>query len=205
VPTTSSNSHRAEAIYFASAAAFRAWLAKHHANAPELLVGFHKRGTGKPTLTWPESVDEALCFGWIDGVRRGVDVERYTIRFTPRRARSIWSNKNIARMTELIAAGKVKPAGLRAFEARSPDRSGVYSFEQRRALALTPAQQRQLARNKRAAAFFAAQAPWYQRAAVHWIVSAKREETRASRLATLIEDSAAARLIKPLARPKRTS
>jgi uncharacterized protein YdeI (YjbR/CyaY-like superfamily) len=193
----------AVAEYFANAAAFRAWLAKHHAKATELVVGFHKRATGKPSMTWPESVDEALCFGWIDGVRRSVDDERYTIRFTPRRARSTWSNKNIARMGELIAAGRVKPAGLRAFEARTGDRSGVYSFEQRRSLALSPAQQKQLAANQAAAAFFAAQPPWYQRAAVHWIVSAKRDETRAARLATLIGDSAAGRTIKPLTRPTK--
>ena len=187
--------------YFATAAEFRAWLTKHHATATELVVGFHKRATGKPSMTWPESVDEALCFGWIDGVRRSVDGERYTIRFSPRRPRSIWSNKNVARMKQLIAARKVKPAGLAAYEARSKDRSGVYSFEQRKALALSPAQQRELAANRAAAAFFAAQPPWYQRACVHWIVSAKREETRASRLATLIADSAAGRTIKPLTRP----
>ena len=189
--------------YFAAAAEFRAWLAKHHAKAGELVVGFHKRGSGKPSMTWPESVVEALCFGWIDGVRKSVDAERYTIRFTPRRARSIWSNKNIARVQELIAERRVKPAGLAAFEARSRDRSGVYSFEQRRALALSPAQRKQLAANRRAAGFFAAQPPWYQRACVHWIVSAKREETRASRLATLIADSAAGRTVKPLTRPAK--
>jgi uncharacterized protein YdeI (YjbR/CyaY-like superfamily) len=190
-------------VYFASAAEFRAWLAKHHATAKELVVGFHKRATGKPSMTWNESVDEALCFGWIDGIRRSVDGERYTIRFTPRRPRSIWSNKNIARMRELIAEGRVRPAGLRAFEARHRDRSGVYSFEQRKQLALTPAQQKQLAAHKAAAAFFHAQPAWYQRAAVHWIVSAKRDETQAKRLATLIADSAAGRTIKPLTRPTR--
>lgn len=188
-------------MYFASSAEFRTWLAKHHAKHDELVVGFHKRASGKPSMTWPESVDEALCFGWIDGVRRNVDEERYTIRFTPRRPRSIWSNKNIARMRELIAERRVQPAGVTAFEARTRDRSGVYSFEQRKALALSPAQTKQLAANKAAAAFFHAQPPWYQRAAVHWIVSAKREETRASRLETLIADSAAGRSIKPLARP----
>ena len=190
-------------IYFASAADFRAWLAKHHARASEVVAGFYKRGTGKPSMTWNESVDEALCFGWIDGVRRSVDANRYTIRFTPRRPRSIWSNKNIARIQELIAERRVKPAGRRAFDARSKDRSGVYSFEQRKALTLSPAQRKQLAANKRAAAFFAAQPPWYQRGCVHWIVSAKREETRTSRLATLIADSAAGRTIKPLTRPQR--
>jgi uncharacterized protein YdeI (YjbR/CyaY-like superfamily) len=189
--------------YFAHPAAFRAWLTKHHARASELVVGFYKRGSGKPSMTWPESVDEALCFGWIDGVRRSVDDERYTIRFTPRRPRSIWSNKNIARMRDLIAARRVKPAGLRAFEARSRDRSGVYSFEQRKRLALSPAQQKQLAANATAAEFFRAQPPWYQRAAVHWIVSAKRDDTKASRLATLIADSAAGRTIKPLTRPPK--
>jgi uncharacterized protein YdeI (YjbR/CyaY-like superfamily) len=193
----------AAARYFATPAAWRAWLAKHHTTHDVLVVGFYKRGSGKPSITWPESVDEALCFGWIDGVRQSVDADRYTIRFTPRRARSIWSHKNIARMKELLAAGKVAPAGKRAFEARSSDRSGVYSFEQRRALKLAPAQAKQLAANRRAAAFFAAQPPWYQRAAVHWIVSAKRDETRASRLAQLIADSAAGRTILPLTRPAK--
>jgi uncharacterized protein YdeI (YjbR/CyaY-like superfamily) len=189
------------ATYFANAAAFRAWLASHHAKASELVVGFHKRSTGKPSMTWNESVDVALCFGWIDGLRRSVDAERYTIRFTPRRSRSIWSNKNIARMRELITARKVKP--VRAFEARSRDRSGVYSFEQRRALTLSATQRKALASNKAAATFFAKQPPWYQRACVHWIVSAKRDETKASRLATLIADSSAGRTIKLLTRPGR--
>jgi uncharacterized protein YdeI (YjbR/CyaY-like superfamily) len=191
------------AVYFANAAEFRAWLGKHHANAKELVVGFHKRATAKPSMTWNESVDEALCFGWIDGVRRSVDDQRYTIRFTPRRARSTWSNKNIARMKELIAEGRVNPAGKRAFAARSGDRSGVYSFEQRKALALSTAQNKQLAANKAAAAFFAAQPPWYQRACVHWIVSAKRDATKAWRLATLIADSAAGRTVAPLTRPAK--
>lgn len=188
-------------MYFTSAAEFRAWLAGNHAKATELVVGFHKRATGKPSMTWNESVDEALCFGWIDGVRRSVDGERYTIRFTPRRPRSIWSHKNIARIRELIAEGRVKPPGLAAFEARSADRSGVYSFEQRKTLAFSPAQRKQLAANKAAAAFFSAQPAWYQRACVHWVVSAKRDETKRKRLATLIADSAAGRTVKPLTRP----
>ena len=190
------------ATYFATPAAFRAWLAKHHAKRSELLVGFHKVGSGKPSITWPESVDEALCFGWIDGVRHSVDANRYTIRFSPRRASSNWSVKNIKRARELIAEGRMAEAGLRAFEARRKDRSGVYSFEQRRRLKLSPAHAKQLAANKRAATFFRAQPPWYQRAVVHWIVSAKRDETRASRLARLIADSAAGRTVIPLTRPR---
>jgi uncharacterized protein YdeI (YjbR/CyaY-like superfamily) len=188
-------------IYFGDAAAFRTWLAAHHAKHDELLVGFHKRGTGRPSMTWPESVDEALCFGWIDGVRRRVDADRYTIRFTPRRPRSIWSAINIAKVTALIAAGKMRPAGLRAFEARDEARSRVYSFEREQAATLEAADERRFQANRAAWKFFSAQPPWYRRSAYHWVISAKRAETRASRLATLIADSAAGRAIKPLRRP----
>ena len=118
-----------EPTFFATPAEFRTWLEVHHADAPELLVGYYKKGTGRSSMTWPESVDEALCFGWIDGVRRRIDDEAYSIRFTPRKRSSIWSTANVRRMGELIVAGLVAPAGLRAFEARREDRSGVYGHE----------------------------------------------------------------------------
>src|SRR3954454_4745898 len=120
-----------EATFFATPAEFRAWLQEHHDSETELLVGFYKKGSGKPSITWPESVDEALCYGWIDGVRRSLGDEAYTIRFTPRKKRSVWSNVNIRRVGELIAEGRMRPAGLAAFEARTGERSGIYSFEQK--------------------------------------------------------------------------
>jgi uncharacterized protein YdeI (YjbR/CyaY-like superfamily) len=187
--------------FFAAPAAFRLWLEAHHAKRTELLVGFHKKGTGRPSLTWPQSVDEALCFGWIDGLRRSLGAEAYTIRFTPRKPTSIWSAINVARVGELEKLGRMTVAGRRAFAARTPARTGVYSFERKQAAALAPAEAKQLRANARASAFFEAQPPWYRRAALHWVVSAKREETRQRRLAQLIADGAAGRTIPPLTRP----
>lgn len=189
-----------KATYFATPAELQRWFATHHTTASELLVGYHKRATRTPSVTWQESVEEALCVGWIDGVRRSVDANRYTIRFTPRRVSSIWSKINIATAERLIAGGRMKPAGLRAFEARTAARSGVYSFEQKQH-ALPPAMAKQLRANSAAAGYFSTQAPWYQRAAIHWVTSAKQEATRERRLATLIADSAAGGHIKPLRRP----
>ncbi len=183
--------------FFRTPAEFRRWLAAHHATATELWVGFHKRATGRPSLTWPESVDEALCVGWIDGMRKSLDAERYVIRFTPRKPTSIWSAVNTRRAKELIAARRMRAAGLRAFEARRVEKSGVYSFEQRRAV-LPPRYAARLRAVPAASAFFAAKPPWYRRTAVWWVVSAKREETRLRRLAQLIEDSARGRNIPPL-------
>jgi uncharacterized protein YdeI (YjbR/CyaY-like superfamily) len=186
-------------IYFASAEAFREWLAEHHEKTGELLVGFYKRKSGRPTLTWPESVDAALAYGWIDGVRRSVDEERYTIRFCPRKPTSIWSKINIAKAEALIAAGRMAPAGLRAFERRTARRSGVYSFEQdRKQQVLPPEYEARVRKNGKAWKWLQAQPPWYRRTACHWVTSAKKEETRQRRLATLIADSAAGRAIAPL-------
>jgi uncharacterized protein YdeI (YjbR/CyaY-like superfamily) len=190
-----------EPTFFATPADFRAWLERYHADADELLVGFHKKATGRPSITWQESVDEALCFGWIDGVRRGVDADSYSIRFTPRRRRSIWSTVNVDRARELIALGRMAPAGLAAFEARTEERSGVYSYERGREPRLDAAQEERFRANARAWAWFEAQPPYYRRAAQHWVLSAKREETRERRLATLIEDSTHGRTVKPLTRP----
>ncbi len=185
-----------KATFFATPADFRAWLERHHETAGELLVGFHKKGSGRPSITWPESVDEALCFGWIDGVRRTIDDESYSIRFTPRRSRSTWSAVNIKRVEELTRLGRMHPAGLRAFEARDPERSRIYSFEQRKeAQKLSPEYQAKLEANRKAWTFFQSQAPYYQRTASWWVMSAKKEETRLKRLATLIEDSAKGRRI----------
>ena len=176
--------------FFADPRAFRAWLQKHHRKATELLVGFHKRGTGLPSITWPESVDQALCFGWIDGVRRRIDDERYSIRFTPRRPSSIWSTVNIKRVAALQAEGLMQPAGLEAFERRSEERSRVYSYEQRHSAALDDGELKTLQANKEAWAFFETQPPGYRRLVTYWIVSAKTRETRQKRLEQLIQASA---------------
>jgi uncharacterized protein YdeI (YjbR/CyaY-like superfamily) len=190
-----------QAAFFATADDFRAWLAQHHETERELLVGFHKKGTKRPSITWPEAVDQALCFGWIDGVRRRIDDASYCIRFTPRKARSTWSAVNVKRMQELVEDGLVAPAGMAAFERRADDRTAIYSYEQRKAARLDPEQERRLKGNERAWAFFAAQPPSYRRAATHWVTSAKKSETRERRLEKLIEDSAARRPIPPLTRP----
>lgn len=191
--------------FFATPADFRRWLEEHHASARELLVGFYKRGSGKPSITWPESVDEALCFGWIDGIRRRIDDESYSIRFTPRRPTSIWSAVNFKRMGELIAAGRVHPAGLAAFAKRSADKTGVYSYEhQRRAeVPLDPVYGKRLRNDKAAWQYLQDEAPWYRRIVTRWIMSAKKEETREKRLRELIEASAAGRRIKGVIAPRR--
>ena len=191
--------------FFATPAELRAWLTAHHAAEKELLVGFRKKASGKPSITWPESVDEALCFGWIDGVRRNIDEQTYSIRFTPRKPTSIWSAINVKKVAQLKKFGKMRPAGLRAFALRTAERTGVYSFERNRTAQLEPAQERALYANRKAAAFFDAQAPWYRRTAIHWVISAKREETRERRLKQLITDSAAGRTIGPLTRPGQAS
>lgn len=188
-------------VFFPNPAKLRAWLEAHHEKEKELLVGYHKRATGKPSLTWRESVDEALCFGWIDGVRRSLGDDAYTIRFTPRKKTSIWSAVNVARVKELTKLGKMTPAGLRAFAARTPERTGVYSFERKEVAKLSAAQDARLRADKTAAAFFDARPPWYRRTAIHWVISAKREETREKRLALLIAHSAAGETIPPLTRP----
>ena len=194
-----------EPTFFATPADFRAWLEQNHETKTELLVGFHKRGSGRPSITWPESVDEALCFGWIDGVRRSLDEHSYTIRFTPRKPRSIWSARNVERVRVLTEAGLMHPAGLAAFERRSEERTAVYSFDRKEEAKLDAEQQRRLEADAKAWEFFQAQAPWYRRAAIHWVTSAKRADTRERRLAQLIEDSSRGRTIGPLTRPGRKS
>ncbi len=176
-------------IYFASSPDLRRWMERNHSRRDEVWVGFHRKATGVPSVTWPEVVDVALCFGWIDGIRKTVDGTRYKNRLTPRRRGSNWSLKNINRMRELIAEGLVTPEGLAAFEARRDDRSGVYSFEQEAPAALPTAMEAELRANQAAAAFFDSQPPGYQRRAIHWVLDARREETRQRRLRTLISDS----------------
>lgn len=181
-------------VFFPSPADFRAWLDANHATAAELLVGYYKVGTGRASMTWPESVDQALCYGWIDGVRRRIDDESYMIRFTPRRRGSNWSLVNIRRALELIEQGLMQPAGLAAFEARSLARTDEYSYESR-PQGLDEAYEAEFRAAAAAWAYWEAQPPHYRKGAAHWVMSAKREETRRKRLATLIADSAAGRWI----------
>ena len=190
-------------VFFASTEEFRAWLARHHATATELWVGFHKKHTGRPSLTWSQSVDAALAFGWIDGVRKSLDADAYVIRFTPRKPGSIWSNINVRKAEALIEAGLMHAAGLRAFEARDAKQSGLYSFEQRRDPRLSEGELNEFRGNAAAWKFFQAQPPGYRRLTAHWIVSAKRPETRQRRLRTLIEDSAAGVRIRQLRPPAK--
>ena len=186
--------------FFKAPGDFRQWLEENHAKVPELWVGFHKKGTGRPSITWPEAVDEALCFGWIDGVRYRVDEISYRIRFTPRRAKSIWSNVNVKRVGALKKLGRIAPAGLAAFAKADPMKAGIYAYE-RSNPKLGAARERTFKANKKAWAFFKAQAPWYRRTVTHWVVSAKQEETRRRRLAALIADSEAGRRVGLLERP----
>ena len=178
--------------FFKTPSAFRKWLTTHHASEKELWVGFYKKETGNPSITWPESVDEALCFGWIDGLRKRIDDESYKIRFSPRRPTSIWSAVNIRRANELIKQNLMQPAGLAAFKARKENRSGIYAYEQRSAELVEPYAGK-LKRNRAAWVFFQAQPPGYRKLMNWWIVSAKQEATRLKRLEKLIEESAAGR------------
>jgi uncharacterized protein YdeI (YjbR/CyaY-like superfamily) len=184
--------------FFRTAAAFGAWLDAHHNDESELLVGFYKKGTGRPSITYPEALDEALIVGWIDGVRRSVDDDSYSIRFTPRKPRSIWSLVNIRRVNELTKAGRMKRAGLAAFDKRDEKRSAVYSYE-REAAALDIDAIAALKADRKAWSFYDAQAPWYKRTAAHWVTSAKKPETRERRLATLIACCKKGERIPPLA------
>lgn len=187
--------------FFARPELFRAWLAKHHEDRTELWVGFRKKGSGKPSITWPEAVDEALCFGWIDGVRKTLDDERYVIRFTPRAPRSHWSLVNISRVESLTAAGRMHPTGTAAFERRSEERTGRASYERRDEATLDAAHEKRFRAEREAWRWFESQAPWYRRTAIHWVVSAKKEETRLRRLETLIDSSKNERTVPPLSRP----
>lgn len=189
-----------KARFFKSQAELRAWFEKHHGTATELWVGFYKKGSGKTGVTYPESVDEALCFGWIDGIRKGLDEARYVNRFTPRKPTSNWSAVNVKRVRELIAEGRIRPAGLAAFQARREDRTAIYSYEQRPP-DLRDKYERKIKANKKAWEFWRTVAPSYRKAATWWVISAKREDTRERRLATLIEASARGERVPPLTGP----
>jgi uncharacterized protein YdeI (YjbR/CyaY-like superfamily) len=171
--------------FFETPVAFREWLERHHAKAEALLVGYYKKGSGKPSITWPESVDEALCYGWIDGIRKSIDDSSYTIRFTPRKPGSIWSSVNIKRAQALIEQGQMQPAGLQAYQARKENKVGIYSYEQR-SVDLEEPYNRLLKKDKAAWSFFQIQPASYRKAVSWWIISAKKEETRQKRLEKLI-------------------
>lgn len=172
-------------VFFASQDDFRKWLEKNHETAKDLLVGFWKVGTGKPSMTWSESVDQALCFGWIDGVRRSVDKEAYTIRFTPRRPKSVWSRINIDKVERLKKKGLMRPAGLAAHEKKEDHRAVIYSYENR-PREFEPEQEKRFRKNKKAWKFFESLPPGYRRQMIYWVVSAKQEATRLGRLEKLI-------------------
>jgi len=190
-----------EPTFFPTPEDFRAWLHENHARETELLVGFYKKGTGKPSITWPESVDEALSYGWIDGVRRSLGEDAYTIRFTPRKKKSTWSAVNIARVAVLTEEGRMQPAGLAAFAAREESNSRIYSYENRDKAAFDPALEERFRANAKAWDFFQAQPPGYRKTCTHLVMSAKQEATRLRRLDQLIADSAAGRRIDQLTRP----
>lgn len=176
-------------LFFANQEAFREWLEQNHAQESELLVGFYKVGTGKPSMTWSESVDQALCFGWIDAVRKSIDAESYSIRFTPRRANSIWSAVNIRKVEELTQKGLMQEAGLKAFSLRKPEKSVIYAYENE-PQSLSESFETVFKKHESAWNFFIAQAPSYRNSIIHWIMSAKQTQTQITRLEKIIQISA---------------
>jgi uncharacterized protein YdeI (YjbR/CyaY-like superfamily) len=182
--------NKAIPTFFATPSDFRKWLQINHKKETELLVGFYKVGSGKPSMTWSESVDEALCFGWIDGVRKSIDKDSYQIRFTQRKPGSIWSAVNIKKIEDLTEKGLMQPAGLASFEKRTKNKSNIYSYEKEE-LELTANFKKQLKANKKAWDYFQSLAPSYKKVSVHWVMSAKQETTRIKRLNQLISDCAA--------------
>jgi uncharacterized protein YdeI (YjbR/CyaY-like superfamily) len=194
-----------EPTTFETPEAFRRWLEQHHDTETELWVGFLRKSTGKPSMTWAQAVDEALCFGWIDGKTKRVDEASWMIRFTPRRKGSVWSQRNIGRVKVLSREGRMHPAGMAAFKVRREDRSGIYSYEQRHRAVFDPAFERRFRRNRKAWAWFEAKAPSYRQAAIRWVMTAKKEETRERRLLQLIEASAAGRTVPPMTPPSRST
>jgi uncharacterized protein YdeI (YjbR/CyaY-like superfamily) len=177
-------------VFFANQAGFRKWLKENHDKENELLVGFYKVGSGKQNMTWSQSVDEALCYGWIDGVRRSVDGDSYCIRFTPRRPGSNWSAVNIKKVAALTKQGLMQPAGLESFNKRKAHKSGIYSYENK-AVRLPAEMERQFKENKAAWEFFESQAPYYRKTRYRWIMDAKQEATRNRRLDKVITASEA--------------
>jgi len=188
-------------VFFKTQKDFRTWFEKNHDKEAELWVGFYKKHSGKPSIDWPQSVDAALCFGWIDGIRKSIDEESYKIRFTPRKPRSTWSAVNIKKVNELKKLGLMHPAGLKAFSLRKDDKSVLYSYENRHK-GLYAVYEKKLRANKKAWKFYQSQPPWYRHTSGWWVMSAKKEETRLKRLAKLIEDSENRRRIAQLIRSK---
>ena len=197
-----SRPHPDDVQFFSSTDELRDWFDTHHATADELWLGYHKKATGRPTITWSDAVDEALCVGWIDSVRYSLDDERSAQRFTPRRTGSVWSAINVRKVAELTAQGRMRPTGLAAYEARDPGRTAIYSYE-REAAALTDDEVGRLRANAAAAADWDRRPPSYKRAILYWIVSAKKPETRARRLDALIDASAAGEPVGPMRPPGR--
>jgi uncharacterized protein YdeI (YjbR/CyaY-like superfamily) len=187
-------------VFFSSSADFRRWLLGNHKRVDEIWVGFHKKSTGRDSITYLQALDEALCYGWIDGIRKSVNPAAYCVRFTPRKPKSQWSAVNIKRAEQLRAAGRMQPTGRKAF-ASAKHQPRAYSYEQRREATLDKEGERMFRANRRAWEFFQTQAPWYRRTSSFWIISAKKDETRKKRLLTLIADSEHGRLVKPLRRP----
>lgn len=175
-------------MFFTKPADFRKWLQKNHAKEKELIVGFYKVDSGKPSMSWPESVDEALCFGWIDGIRKSIDEQSYQIRFTPRKASSIWSAVNIKKVEELKKLGLMQAPGIAAFEKLKEEKSKIYSHEKEEAK-LPPHMEKEFKSNKKAWKYFLSLAPSYQKISIHWIVGAKQEATKIKRLHIIINDS----------------
>lgn len=174
--------------FFSSPDKFRQWLARNHDRETELLIGFHKKASGKKSITYAEALDEALCYGWIDGVRRNLDETSYTIRFTPRKPRSIWSNVNVNHVKRLTEAGRMQPPGIEAYERRDPKRTGIYAFENR-PREFAHAYEKTFRQNKKAWKFFEELPPSLKRTLIFWVMSAKKEETQLKRLNQLIESS----------------
>jgi uncharacterized protein YdeI (YjbR/CyaY-like superfamily) len=191
-----------DVIFFASPDELRDWFDANHETATELWLGQYRKSTGRPTVSWSEAVDEALCVGWIDGVRHSLDDERFAQRLTPRRKGSTWSAINVKKVADLTAKGLMRPRGLAAFEARSPDKTAIYSYEREDA-AFSPDETERFRSDDAAWAHWETMPPSYRKAATHWVLSAKQDATRTRRLATLIADSAAGRRVKPLTPPSR--
>jgi len=193
-----------EPTFFKTPAELRRWFKSNHATTAELWIGYYKKDSGRGGVIYKQALDEALCFGWIDGIINRVDEACYKQRFTPRRLRSTWSAVNIARAKELIAAGRMQPPGLAAFERRTDDRSRLYSYEQRQTATLSAAEQRAFKANPAAWTFFSAQTPSYRRTAAHWVQDAKKEETRQRRLTVLIDSSSRGELAPPFIVRRKT-
>jgi uncharacterized protein YdeI (YjbR/CyaY-like superfamily) len=182
-----------EPIFFATPAAFRNWLKKNHASSREQWIGFYRKASGRPSITWPESVDEALCVGWIDGLRKTIDAESYKIRFTPRQKESNWSAVNIGRVKELTKQRRMQPAGLAAFALRKEAKSGIYAYENRKTAVLDQADEKRFRANRKAWEFFQRQPPSYRQNVIWALATAKKEETRRRKLERLISESEAGR------------